>query len=79
MRLVAPTLPLQGPADQEVGVRLVGVVLEQLGRHPDRPVELGGVVERARQQEAYVGELVAYVVAASAASISSVSSTAASR
>ena len=61
LRLDAPALALQGPAHQQVGVGLVGVVLEQLVGDPDRPVELGGVVQRARQQEAYVGELVADV------------------
>ena len=58
LRLVGATLALQRPADQEVGIGLVGVVLEQLGGDADRPVELGGVVERACQQEAYVGQLV---------------------
>ena len=42
LRLVLAPLALQRTAQQQVGVRLVGVVLEELGRDPDGAVELGG-------------------------------------
>ena len=37
LRLVVAALALQRPAHEQVGVGLVGVVLEQLGRRPGSP------------------------------------------